>query len=121
MFAELSHHRWFRRCFSKMRCILACDVALVDSESDFAGRDESDRRLRIAGNIEAVGSMRVSSHVEGFHPGELVPLLLVVLVATDMFPCESERKSALNLDDLVDHIVFGAERGACERRGCREV
>ena len=67
-----------------MRCILACDVALVDSESDFAGRDESDRRLRIAGNVEAVGSMHAGSHIlEGFHPGELAPLLFVILVASD--------------------------------------
>ena len=84
MCLEQSHHLWFGHCFSKVRCILAGNVGLVDSESDLAGRDESDRRLRIAGNVKAVGSMHVGSHIlEGFHPGELVPLLFVILVATD--------------------------------------
>ena len=80
MFAKPSRHRCFRRCFSKMRCILAGDIGLVDTESDLARRDESDRRLRNARNVEAVGGMRVSSHVECFtsscHPGdhERVPI-----------------------------------------------
>ena len=63
MFLEPSHHRWFRRCFSKMRCVLAGDIGLVDAESDLAGRDESDRRLGIAGNVEAVGNVRIGSQV----------------------------------------------------------
>ena len=66
--SESSHHRCFRRCFSTMRCILAGDIGFVDADSNLAGRDESDRCLRIAGNVEAVSSMCVSSHVDCFHP-----------------------------------------------------
>ena len=51
---------------------------------------------------------------------KLVPLLLVLLMAAGMFPCDSERKAALNLDYLVDHIVFGAKCGACKCRGSRK-
>ena len=61
MSLEPSHHCWLRRCFSKMRCILAGDIGMVDAESDLAGRDEGDCRLRIAGNGE--GSVCVSSDV----------------------------------------------------------
>ena len=46
-----------------MHRILAGDIGSVDAESDLAGRDESDPRLRIAGNVEAAGSARVGSHV----------------------------------------------------------
>ena len=63
MFSKPSHHRWFRRCFSEMRRILAGDIGLVDSEPDFAGGDEVDRRLRVAGKVEAVGSVCVGSHI----------------------------------------------------------
>ena len=63
MFSKPSHHRCFRRCFSKVRRVLAGDIGMVDLDPDLAGRDESDPRLRIAGNVEAAGSVRVGSHV----------------------------------------------------------
>jgi hypothetical protein len=36
-----------------------------------------------------------------------------------MFPLKAERESAFDLDDLVDHVVFGAECRASERGGGR--
>ena len=37
-----------------------------------------------------------------------------------MLPGESERELGFTLDDLVYHILFGAERRSCKRRDCRK-
>ena len=68
MLAEPRHHRRFRRSFSEMRRVLAGDIGTVDSEADLAGGDEGDRRLRVAGKVEAVGSVCVGSHIEAVSP-----------------------------------------------------
>jgi hypothetical protein len=92
------------------------DVGFVDPESDLAGRDKVDSRSWLAGNDQSIGGMGVGADVERLHPGEFAPLLLVVLVAADMFSRESEREPSFDLCNLVDHVVFRARGGACEGR-----
>ena len=92
------------------------DVGLFDPESDLAGRDEVDSCLWLAGNVQSIGGMGAGVDVERLHPGEFTPLLLSVLVAADMFPCESEREPAFDLCNLVCHIALRAQCGACEGR-----
>lgn len=80
-----------------------------------------DQGGRVSWKIrQAIGGVSVGSYVECLHPGEFVPLFLGVLVATDVFPGESKGESAFDLDDLVDHIVFGTEGSACESGDSRE-
>jgi hypothetical protein len=62
--------------------------------------------------------MVVIPDIEGFHSGELVPLL-VILVSLYMFPDKLERKAINDGQDFVDNVIFWAECGSCEDRlGC---
>ena len=60
--------------------------------------------------------MAVGSHIQGLYPSELVPLLPRVLVSFDVFPSKGKRRATSHIDDLVDDVVFGAQRGSGE--GC---
>ena len=73
VFLEASHHGWFCRGLAKMRRALAGDVGFSDPEADLAGRNKGDCRLWLTGNLQSVVSVRIGSHVECLHPGQLTP------------------------------------------------
>jgi hypothetical protein len=104
VFSDLLQRSWSCCVLPEMGCVLARDFGLMHSQGNFA-----DHCWWGARKVQSAGCVEVGADVECFHPGQLAPFLLVVLVAFDVFPFKSESEPAFCLDDFVCCVVFGHE------------
>jgi hypothetical protein len=68
VFERSSEHGWTCYCFSKVSCVVACNVGIVDAEGNSAGWDHTNFADRFRYVVEAAGSMFISTDIQCLHP-----------------------------------------------------
>jgi hypothetical protein len=71
------------------RCgVMACDVGAGNTETCFARGDHAGVVAGVCVAGESGGGVAIGADAQGFHPSQLVPLLLFILVAFNALPCK---------------------------------